>query len=52
MRGVGHEQDGKKDDEAEMKLWNSRMYTDPTLLEDPKVYWGEGGDLRSPDVGR
>ena len=40
----------KKDDEAEAALWNSRMYTAPLLLEDPKVYVGEGGDLVSPDV--
>ena len=39
-------------DKAEMKLWNSRMFTAPMLLEDPKIYWGEGGDLSSPDVGR
>ena len=41
----------KKDDAAEAALWNSRMYTAPRLLEDPKVYLGEGGDLVSPDVG-
>ena len=40
----------KKDDEAEAALWNSRMYTAPLLLEDPKVYLGQGGDLVSPDV--
>ena len=26
------------------------MYTAPLLLEDPKVYLGEGGHLVSPDV--
>ena len=42
----------KPDDEAQQQLWYSRMYTAPMLLEEPSIYWGEGGDLSSPDVGR
>ena len=49
---MGPEQDGKKDERAEKLLWCTRMYTAPMLLEDEEIYWGEGGDLRSPDVGR
>ena len=40
----------KKDDVAEQKLWNSRMFTAPMLLEWEEVWDCEEGDLRSLDV--
>ena len=50
MRAVGPAEYGKKDGEAEKKLWSSRMYTAPMLLEWEEIYDGEGGDLQSLDV--
>ena len=41
MRALGSTEDGKKDDEAEQKLWNSRMYTAPMLLEWEEIWEGE-----------
>ena len=42
---------GKRDERAELTLWNNRVYTAPMLLEDPNIFHSTGGHVVYIGVG-